>query len=80
MLERSVELQAEGVGVYPQVTCRPLNFEFQMAKPFIFESHDLFKSVVRADHEGKKAIFGDPELSRGVQAAEAASASAGTRP
>ncbi|MBW2267466.1 MAG: amidohydrolase family protein [Deltaproteobacteria bacterium] len=60
VLERSEELQAEGVGVYPQVTCRPLNFEFQMAKPFIFESHDLFKPVMRADHEGKKAIFADP--------------------
>ena len=43
VLERSAALQADGVRVIPQVSCRPLNFEFQFRAPFPFESMSLFK-------------------------------------
>jgi N-acyl-D-aspartate/D-glutamate deacylase len=64
VLERSAELQREGTMVYPQVTGRPLNFEFQWKEPFIFESMSLFKPVSAADHEGKMRIYADPEFRR----------------
>jgi N-acyl-D-aspartate/D-glutamate deacylase len=62
VLERSAALQAEGVRVIPQVSCRPLNFEFQFKAPFPFESMSLFKRVSEADLDGKKRIYADPEF------------------
>ena len=62
VLEQSAKLQADGISVIPQVSCRPLNFEFQMKAPFPFESMSLFKPVSAADHDGKKAIYADPEF------------------
>ena len=64
VLERSAELQREGTMVYPQVTGRPLNFEFQWKEPFLFESLSLFKPVSAADHAGKMRIYADPEFRR----------------
>ena len=64
VLEKSAELQGHGTMVYPQVTGRPLNFEFQWKEPFIFESLSLFKPVSAADHEGKKRLYADPEFRR----------------
>ena len=62
VLEQAAKLQAEGVSVYPQVSCRPLNFEFQMKAPFPFESMPLFRPVSQASLEGKKEIYADPEF------------------
>ena len=62
VLERSAALQAEGVRVIPQVSCRPLNFEFQFKAPFPLESMSLFKPVSEADFAGKKRIYADPEF------------------
>jgi N-acyl-D-aspartate/D-glutamate deacylase len=62
VLERSAALQAEGVRVIPQVSCRPLNFEFQFKAPFPLESMSLFKRVSQADFAGKKRIYADPEF------------------
>jgi N-acyl-D-amino-acid deacylase len=61
-LARSEALQRAGRAVVPQVTPRPLNFEFQLAAPFIFEAMRMFRPVSEADHEGKKAIYRDPEF------------------
>src|SRR5262250_3046774 len=62
VLERSAALQAEGVRVIPQVSCRPLNFEFQFKAPFPLESMSLFKRISEADLAGKKRIYADPEF------------------
>lgn len=61
-LARSEQLQRDGFQVFPQVTPRPLNFEFQLAAPFIFESMRMFKPVSEADREGKKRLYADPEF------------------
>src|SRR5258708_35108131 len=61
-LEASQKLCDEGLSIIPQVTCRPLNFEFQFKAPFIFESMSLFAPVSAADFEGKKKIYADPEF------------------
>jgi len=61
VLGETEKLAAEGVEVVPQVSCRPLNFEFQWKAPFPFESMSLFKPVSEATSiEAKKAIYADP--------------------
>lgn len=64
ILERSAAMQAEGIAVVPQVSCRPLNFEFQWKAPFPFEGSALFRPVSQADHAGKMRIYADPEFRR----------------
>ncbi len=59
-LARSLELAQQGYAVYPQVTPRPLNFEFQLKEPFVFESMRLFQPVSAADFAGKKRLYADP--------------------
>ena len=60
LLARSVELIRRGFSVVPQVSCRPLNFDFDFAEPFPFESLPTFKSVSAADRAGKMRIYRDP--------------------
>jgi N-acyl-D-aspartate/D-glutamate deacylase len=67
VLERSAALQAEGVTVIPQVSCRPLTLEFQMAAPFPLESISIFRPVSAADHEGKKRIYADPSFRQALR-------------
>ncbi len=64
LLARSAKILDAGIPVYPQVACRPLNFEFQMKEPFVFESMSLFQPVSAADLEGKARIYRDPEFRR----------------
>ena len=61
VLGETEKLAAEGVPVIPQVSCRPLLFEFQWTKPFPFESMSLFKPISEATTLAeKKAIYADP--------------------
>ena len=61
-LARSMELINAGYKVYPQVTPRPLNFEYQMKEPFVFESMSLFKPVSAADVAGRRKLYADAEF------------------
>ncbi|HEV2551656.1 MAG TPA: amidohydrolase family protein [Stellaceae bacterium] len=63
-LARSLELRRQGYNVFPQVTPRPLNFEYQLKEPFIFESMSLFRPISAADFDGKKQIYGDAGFRR----------------
>ena len=58
-LKESEKLLEQGLAIHPQVSCRPLVFEFQFSAPFPFESLDYFKQVSQADHEAKKRIYAD---------------------
>ncbi|MCZ6822756.1 MAG: amidohydrolase family protein [Deltaproteobacteria bacterium] len=62
LLEECDKLQRAGTEVIPQVSCRPLMFEFQFKAPFIFESLSLFAPVSAADKAGKQRIYADPEF------------------
>lgn len=62
LLERSVDLVRQGLAVVPQVSCRPLNFDFDFAEPFPFESLPVFKPVSQADRAGKIRLYGDPSF------------------
>jgi N-acyl-D-aspartate/D-glutamate deacylase len=67
VLERSAALQASGVRVIPQVSCRPLMIEFCLKAPFPLESMSIMKPVSRADVAGKKVIYADPEFRRALR-------------
>ncbi len=61
-LEESRALNDQGLKISPQVTPRPLNFEYQFKEPFLFEAISLFKPVSAADFDGKRRIYQDPEF------------------
>ncbi|MFQ5515404.1 MAG: amidohydrolase family protein [Myxococcota bacterium] len=61
-LEQSERLQREGIEVYPQVSCRPLVFEFTFKAPFVLESQPIFGPVSATDEAGKRRIYADPEF------------------
>jgi N-acyl-D-aspartate/D-glutamate deacylase len=67
ILDHHAKLQAEGLRVIPQVSCRPLMVEFNFAAPFPLESMSLMKQVTAADLEGRKRIYADPEFRRGLR-------------
>lgn len=60
LLEKNAALMAKGISVVPQVSPRPLNFEFQFQEPFILEGMSIFKPVAAASFEKKKEMYGDP--------------------
>ncbi|MBI3784320.1 MAG: amidohydrolase family protein [Deltaproteobacteria bacterium] len=51
----------------PQVSCRPLMFEFDFAEPFPFESLPLFNPVSRADRAGKLRIYQDAQFRQALK-------------
>ncbi|HEX2884973.1 N-acyl-D-amino-acid deacylase family protein [Vineibacter terrae] len=59
-LARSRDMLQRGLPVFPQVSPRPLNFEFQFREPLILEGMSLFKPVSAADFDGKRRIYQDP--------------------
>src|SRR5881227_85206 len=67
VLEQSAALQARGIRVIPQVSCRPLMVEFQLRAPFPLESMSVMRPVSQADHAGKRAIYADAEFRRSLQ-------------
>ncbi len=62
ILDKSLELQKDGANVVPQVSGRPLMFEFQFETPFPFEMMKLFHPVSKADREGRKRIYASEEF------------------
>ncbi len=62
LLARTAELQSEGVDVIPQVSCRPLRFEYDLGEPFPLESMPVFAELGRLDREGRKAAYGHAEF------------------
>ena len=67
-LTRSAELVKNGYEVFPQVTCRPLNFEFRFDQPFLFQSMPAFAPVNKADHAGKLKLYADADFREGFRA------------
>ena len=66
-LARSHELQSAGYAVFPQVTCRPLNFEFRFDQPFLFQSMPVFTPVNKADRAEKLRLYADNSFRAGFR-------------
>src|SRR2546422_5542185 len=67
VLEQSAALQARGIRVIPQVSCRPLMVEFQLRAPFPLESMSVMKPVSQADFAGKRRLYADPAFRRALR-------------
>ncbi len=65
---RSTELAEQGLAIVPQVTPRPLCFEFQFKEPFPFEALPVFKPISSSDFDGKKVLYADTEFRTAVKA------------
>jgi len=68
VLERHAKLQAEGVRVVPQVSCRPLTLEFQWKAPFPLESQPEMRAVSAADLDGRRRLYADPDFRAALKA------------
>jgi N-acyl-D-aspartate/D-glutamate deacylase len=66
-LEQSEAIVKQGIPVVPQVSCRPLNFEFDLAEPFVFESMPIFGTISGKDRAGKADAYRDPSFRRTVK-------------
>ena len=62
ILEESARMQAEGVTVIPQVSCRPLQMEFQLKAPFPLESMSVMRPISEADFDGRMRLYADPDF------------------
>ncbi len=65
--QRSKELADQGLAIVPQVTPRPLCFEFQFKAPFPFEALPVFKPISSSDFDGKKDLYADAEFRTAVK-------------
>ncbi|MCI0345464.1 MAG: amidohydrolase family protein, partial [Chloroflexi bacterium] len=52
--------RAEGVEVWPQVSCRPLVFQMNLAEPFTFNTRPSFASLMDRPREERLAAYRDP--------------------
>jgi N-acyl-D-aspartate/D-glutamate deacylase len=52
--------RAEGVSVWPQVSCRPLVFQMNMEEPFTLNMRPSFKALMDVDRDARIAAYADP--------------------
>jgi N-acyl-D-amino-acid deacylase len=52
--------RASGVDVWPQVSCRPLVFQMNLAEPFSLNTFPNFAALMDAPTEERKAAYRDP--------------------
>ncbi len=62
-LDLAAEQRKSGAMVIPQVSCRPLNFEFTFAEPFIFDVMKFMNELAVADSKSpgaRRRAYADP--------------------
>ncbi|MFN7148992.1 MAG: N-acyl-D-amino-acid deacylase family protein, partial [Microthrixaceae bacterium] len=52
--------RADGVEVWPQVSCRPLVFQMNMEEPFTLNMRPSFKALMDVDRDARVAAYRDP--------------------
>ncbi|HUY21416.1 MAG TPA: amidohydrolase family protein [Acidimicrobiales bacterium] len=50
----------DGVEVWPQVSCRPLVFQMNLAEPFTLNARPSFAKLMGLDHDARTAAYRDP--------------------
>jgi len=64
-LQRGAEELAAGFPIYSMSPCRPVVFETDFRRPFVFNAWDLFGPVTKAKSDDeKKGVYGDREFRR----------------
>jgi N-acyl-D-amino-acid deacylase len=54
------EARARGVEVWPQVSCRPLVFQMNLAEPFTLNSRPSFSRLMGLSADDRMAVYRDP--------------------
>jgi N-acyl-D-aspartate/D-glutamate deacylase len=54
------EARAQGVDVWPQVSCRPLVFQMNLAEPFTLNMRESFQQLMSKTREERKEAYADP--------------------
>ena len=60
VVERNDEARARGVEVWPQVSCRPLVFQMNLAEPFTLNSRPSFSQLMDLNRDERMAAYRDP--------------------
>lgn len=60
VIEEHDAARARGIEVWPQVSCRPLVFQMNLAEPFTLNMRDSFKALMALSREERVAAYRDP--------------------
>ncbi|HVJ97880.1 MAG TPA: amidohydrolase family protein [Acidimicrobiia bacterium] len=60
IMEANTAARAEGIEVWPQVSCRPLTFQMNLREPFTFNMRPAFQELMDAPIETRIAAYRDP--------------------
>jgi len=60
IMAANVAARAEGVEVWPQVSCRPLTFQMNLREPFTFNMRPAFQELMDRPLEERMAAYRDP--------------------
>ncbi len=60
VVERNDEARSRGIEVWPQVSCRPLVFQMNMADPFTLNTRPCFAALVDGPVSARLAAYRDP--------------------
>ena len=60
VVEEHDAARAEGVEVWPQVSCRPLVFQMNLEEPFTLNMRPSFAALMDLDRDGRIAAYRDP--------------------
>ncbi len=60
IMKANTAARAEGVEVWPQVSCRPLTFQMNLREPFTFNMRSAFQELMDRPIEQRIAAYRDP--------------------
>ncbi len=60
VVEEHDAARARGIEVWPQVSCRPLVFQMNLAEPFTLNMRDSFKALMGLSRDERIAAYRDP--------------------
>jgi N-acyl-D-aspartate/D-glutamate deacylase len=60
IMAANTKARAEGVEVWPQVSCRPLTFQMNLREPFTFNMRSAFQELMDRPDETRLAAYRDP--------------------
>ena len=79
IMEANTAARAEGVEVWPQVSCRPLVFQMNLREPFTFNMRAAFHELMDTPVDDRIAAYRDPGVARPRLGRACRAAAAGCR-
>jgi N-acyl-D-amino-acid deacylase len=61
IMKDNIAARAEGIEVWPQVSCRPLVFQMNLKEPFTFNMRPIFAELMDTSLEQRCAAYRDPQ-------------------